>query len=421
MSEREASASRGRGRNASPAPADFSSDEGALAYAYGKLDELVDAMRYSLEKQIAGWPPDDRELNTYEAIRHLFRNLSFLHAGYLEADADNPTLTKMGGTNRIQFQLQSPDCNYHMAVLHGDHGYRLRGPRGSAAVFQAQVGHGRGTGGWKVLSVVNNLDEPAFAAGKTLDVVLSREKPADLAGAYWLPLPEGQCELHLRQYYGDWESEEPADLILTREGQTFPSKLLTRQTLESRFQSLVGLLRNHADFHRAGVRGHLASPADEIGEVPVPGAFEGTHYFFGHFRCRPDQAVIIDIDPPRSVYWNVELSQLQWEPGDYWSKLVSYNLTQVRPEADGSVRWVASWSDPGVPNWFDCSGRVLHLIGFRFFRAQAPPARPRVRTVPLSELGEHVSADTPRITPEERRDLMERRLVSVYRRRFSDF
>jgi hypothetical protein len=27
------------------APADFSSDEGALAYAYGELDKLVEAMR----------------------------------------------------------------------------------------------------------------------------------------------------------------------------------------------------------------------------------------------------------------------------------------------------------------------------------------------------------------------------------------
>jgi hypothetical protein len=41
------------------ARADFSSDEGALAYAEAQLDTLVEAMRYSLRKQIAGWPDDD--------------------------------------------------------------------------------------------------------------------------------------------------------------------------------------------------------------------------------------------------------------------------------------------------------------------------------------------------------------------------
>ena len=409
------------GSEGAEAPPDFSSDESALAYANGQLDKLVEAMRYSLSKQITGWPEHDRELNTHEAIRHLLRNVSFLHAGYMEADVENPTLTKMGGTSRIQFQHQSPNCNYHMAALHGDYRYRLSGYRGTAAIFQAQVGSGRGTGKWKVATVVNNLDDPAFAAGKTLDVVLSREKPADLGDATWLPLPEGHCEIHLRQYYGDWETEEPAELILTREDQTFPSRLLTRKTAESRFQQLVDLVRNHADFHKAGVKGHLASDPHEVHEVPIPGAFEGTHYFFGHFRCPPDQAVIVDIGPPESVYWSVEINQLQWEPGDYWARLVSYNMTQVRPEADGSVRWIASWEDPGVPNWLDCSGRDLHLIGFRFFRAASQPSSPRLTTVPLSELGKHIPAGTPTLSPEERRQEMARRLYSVYRRRFNDF
>ncbi|RYD91869.1 MAG: hypothetical protein EOP61_26750, partial [Sphingomonadales bacterium] len=95
---------------AATAPADFSSDESALAYANAQLDTFVDAMRYSLEKHIVGWPAEDREINTHEALRHTLRNVSLAHAGHVEADYQNPTLTKMGGMNRIQFQLQSCDC-----------------------------------------------------------------------------------------------------------------------------------------------------------------------------------------------------------------------------------------------------------------------------------------------------------------------
>ncbi len=80
--------------------------------------------------------------------------------------------------------------------------------------------------------------------------------------------------------------------------------------------------------------------------------------------------MLIEIDKPDCEYWNVELAQLQWEPGDYWARLVNYNLKQVHYEKDGTVRFVACWKDPGLPNWFDVSGRVLHLIGFRFFETK---------------------------------------------------
>ncbi|TAL03402.1 MAG: DUF1214 domain-containing protein [Rhodospirillaceae bacterium] len=406
------------------AVADFSSDAGALAYANSQLDTLIESMRYALEKQVTGWPAEDRELNTHEALRHLLRNISFGHAAYVEADYENPTLTKMSGTNRVQFQLQSPDCNYHTAVLHGNYRYRLRGYRGTSAVFQTTVYNGHAcdfVDGWKMISNANNFDTPAYAPGATVDIVLSHQKPGDLGNAHWLELPEGRCELHLRQYYADWETEKPADLILTHEGQTFPSALLTKEIAEVRFKRLVDLLRVHTDFYRAGVKGHLDADPHDIDEMKVPGAFEGTSYFNGHFRCRPDQAVIIEIDKPYCQYWNVAINQLQWEPGDYWARLVSYNMAQVHPEPDGRVRWVASWTDPGVPNWFDCSGRLLHLIAFRFFKSSQSPSKPRLETVPFAQLSEHVPADTPRVTPQARQDLMTRRLVSVYRRRFNDF
>ena len=404
--------------------ADFSTDEGALAYANAQIDTLVTAMRYSLEKQIVGWPGDDRELNTYEALRHLLRNMSFGHAAHVEADYGNPTLTKMGGTNRIQFQLQSTDCNYHSAALHGAHLYRLKGYRGTAAVFQLSTFNGHScdfADGWKMIGNANNVDTPQLSPGRQIDVVLSHEKPADLGDSLWLELPAGRCELHIRQYYADWFGEEPAELILTCEDQTFPPPLLDRDSSETRFKRLADLLKVHADFHQAGVNSHLASDTDKVGRFVVPGAFAGTDYFSGFFRVHPGEAAIIEIDKPDCQYWNVELAQLQWEPGDYWARLVNYNLAQVHYEGDGSVRFIASREDPGLPNWFDCSGRTLHLIGFRFFETRADQAEPRIKTVPMAELARHISADMPRITPEQRHEQMVERLESVYRRRFNDF
>jgi hypothetical protein len=403
--------------------ADFSSDAGALAHANSRLDRLVEAMRYALEKHVTGWPGDDRELNTHEALRHLLRNVNLAHAAYMEADYENPQLTRLGATSRLQFQLPSPDCVYHTALLHGDCEYRLRGDRGSASVFQTTVfkGHACDLVGWQTHSNASSHDLAAYAPGSGIDVILSRRRPAGSGCTHWLELPSGRCELHIRQYYGDWEREQPADLALTREGQSFPAALLSRETAEVRFNRLVDLLRVHTDYYRAGVQAHLDADPHLIPELVIPGAFEGTRYFNGHFRCRPDQAVILEIEEPDAPYWNMALYQLQWEPGDWWARLSSYNCTQVRAEPDGGIRFVASWTDPGVPNWLDCSGRMLHLVSFRFFRARRPPASPRLSTVPLAQLREHLRPDVPEISAAERQALLERRLRSAIRRRCTDF
>lgn len=404
-------------------PADFSSDAGALAYSEAQLDKLVAAMRYKLEKHVVGWPGDDRELDTFEAIRHLLRDINFAHAAYVEADYLNPAFAKMGATSRINFQLPSPDCMYHSAVLHGDHRYRITGRRGSAAIFQLTVysGHACDLIGWKTHSLVNNLDDGRLAAGGEVDIVLSRNEPADLGEAIWLALPDGPCELHSRQYYGEWEREEPADLMIRVEDQPFPPPLLDRASFEARFDRLVDLLRVHTDFCRAGIQAHLAADPHEPAELVFPGAFEGTNYYPGHLRCAPDQAVIMEIEDPGSLYWNNALFNMQYENIDWWARRSSINSHQAATDADGKVRIVASWEDPGAANWLDASGRHLQLFAFRFFRAATTPAKPRLKTVPLAELWDHIPAGTARVTPAERKAEMERRLVSVYRRRMADF
>lgn len=401
----------------------FASDEAALAWANEQVDRLAEAMRYSLNRQIKGLPEDDRDLNAHEAVRHLIRNINMGHASYMEADYLNPELTRMSATARIQFQLPSVDCQYHTALLHGDYTYRLQGNRGSAMIFQVTTYRGNAATlvDWGTCCVANNFDTDHLAPGQDIDIVLSRTRPASLGeNSFWMEIPEGICELHLRQYYGDWDREEPADLRIMREEQSFPAPMLSRELAQERFGRLVNFLRVHSDFCRAGVNAHLEADPNEVPELIVPGAFEGTQYFNGHFRCQPDEAVIIEAEDPDAPYWNIELVNQQWEPGDFWTRLSSYNVTQAQPWSDGKIRLVASWRDPGVPNWLDCSGRVLSLFSFRFFKARNPVKSPKLRVVPFGALTSHLPK-APKVMPEERRDLLTRRNRSFYRRRFGDF
>jgi hypothetical protein len=410
--------------SAKRAEADFTTDAGALAYANAQLDKLVAAMRYKLEKHITGWPADDRELDTHEAIRHLLRDVNFGHSAYVEADYANPAFAKMGATTRINFQQPSPDCMYHSVILHSDYAYRITGKRGSASVFQLGIyaGHACDLIGWKNHCILNNFDQPEeLAPGSEVDIVLSARKPADLGGALWMELPEGKSELHSRQYYGDWLTEDPAELVIVNEGQTYPAPVLDRETAELRFDRLVDLLRVHTDFYRAGVESHLRHGPEQIDLVNIPGAFEGTSYFPGHFRCRPGEAVIMEIEPAGSLFWNTALYQMQFENLDWWSRMSSLNGAQAVPDADGRVRIVASWDDPGVANWLDVSGRVFSLISYRFFRPATTPMSPTIRTVPLAEARAHLPTGTATVTPAERHEMLRQRLLSAYRRRMADF
>jgi len=415
-----ASTSRGSLASGSFDPVD---DDAALDYANAQLDQLVAAMRYKLERHIRGWPGDDRALDTHEALRHLLRDINFAHAAYVEADYENPAFAKMGATSRINFQLPSPDCMYHSVILHGDFRYRITGSRGSAAIFQLTVyaGHACDLIGWKTVSMINNLDDARLAAGSTVDIVLSKTRPDDLGDAIWLELPDGPCEMHSRQYYGDWLTEEAAELSIRMETQTFPPQLLDQPTAETRFSRLVDLLRVHTDFYRAGVEAHLKADPTAPGELVVPGAFVGTHYYPGHFRCGPEEAVIMEFDDAGSLYWNNALFNMQYENIDWWARRSSINGHQAQVDADGKIRIVASWRDPGVLNWLDASGRNLNLFAFRFFRPKGTPEGPRLKTVPFASLRDSLHPDTPSVSPEQRLTEMQQRLASVYRRRMADF
>ena len=186
-----------------------------------------------------------------------------------------------------------------------------------------------------------------------------------------MELPEGRSELHSRQYYGDWETENPANLMIRMEGQRFPAKVLDRDKLQNCASTVWSTCCAFIPISIARVSGcTCVTGRTRIDLVSFPGAFVGTSYFPGHFHCQREQALIIEVEDPDSRYWNVALYQMQFENLDWWSRASSYNRTQVHTDADGKVRFVCSWTDPGVPNWLDVSGRVLNLIAFRFWRAQ---------------------------------------------------
>ncbi|MDP6243381.1 MAG: hypothetical protein QF462_08635, partial [Myxococcota bacterium] len=87
---------------------------------------------------------------------------------------------------------------------------------------------------------------------------------------------------------------------------------------------------------------------------------------------------------------------------DYTNRQTSLNGQQIHVDSDGRVRVVIAHRDPGIPNWLDAAGHPEGMIQYRWIWSQSSP-HPSVHTVPLAELRDALPADTPRVTPDQRR------------------
>ncbi len=382
-----------------------------------ELTELyLSAFRESANRHCQGWHNEDGGATAMEGLRQTFRLANAGHLMHLEGDPAYPLLIK---NQSLQRQMQSPsvDAVYHWAPIHGDYSYRIRGKRGSAHIFQVAVYEGCSSRypDFKIVCERDNTEDDALAADKELDIVLSKGK----RDGTWFQLPDGPGELYIRQYYYDWDTEEPADLWIEREGATYPPPPLNVEPIREGVKRVAGWINVQTNVYKNYVQSYLDSDPSQLPAISIPGAFEGTKYLNGHFRCGTDEAVIMELEAPRAPYWGFQLGNLQWEAFDYYVRQTSLNGHQAHIDEDGMFRCVISHRDPGVPNWMDTGGRPLGLILGRYFKSETAPT-PQLRVVPFDDVRDHLPNTTPRISEEQRQQQLRGRLISAHRRRCSD-
>lgn len=380
------------------------------------LELYLSTFRWAADIHSREWPDDDGLMVELEGLRQTFRLANAGHLMHLEGDPAYPLLIKNQSLQR-QMQLPSVDAVYHWAPIHGDYTYRIRGQRGSAHIFQLAVYEGSSSAypDFRVISERDNFEDDSLGPNKEVDIVLSKEKQAGV----WFPLPDGPGELYIRQYYYDWDREQPADLWIEREGAPYPPPPLGSDQLSDGVRRAASWLEVQSRLYRNYVESFVNSDPSYLPAISIPGAFEGTKYLNGHYRCGVGEAVILEVETPQAPYWGFQLSNLQWEALDYYMRQTSINGHQARADDDGVFRAVISHQDPGVPNWLDTGGRKLGLISGRYFKAETAPS-PKLKVVPFNDVFDHLPSTTPRVSAEERQQHLRQRLLSTHRRRCSD-
>ncbi len=348
-------------------------------------------------------------------MRQLARNIALALQFELEnADPLHPELLhyfdpirKQGGDN--------PDAHYCGAPINGTDTYRVHGYRGSAAYFAVTVLEDGDTpwGGRVVGTLID--DEIEVDDDGRFELVVSPHRHE----GNWIRSTPATYRITFRQFFSDWQAEDPMDARIERQGDTGPPPPLTAEKLREGLAKAAHWLGWSVGYWADMLDKWQARPNDFVsyGEIEsnnidfTPGGAP----LIAYWKVSAEEACLIRVTPPRADYWAVEFGSYWWESMDYRYRLSSLNAHYAELEDDGSLLVVISHADPGVANWLDPSGHDEGYVTFRWIGADSYP-RPSMQQVALSELDAALGDRPRRVTPERRRESLRSRRDGVIKR-----
>ncbi len=330
-----------------------------------------------------------------------------------ELDPEQPRFIRIVDSDS-KAGAENADNAYAHAHIRGDLVYRIRGRRGTVDTFLVEIKEG-----FMQLGQVRNF-ATLEASGLRLEPDGSFE--LHLGGkrreGNWLPLDPAATQVLIRQYFCDWEREIPASFeieCLGREG--LPPPRLEPDAAARMLDDAGRHIAGSAAFWdewvvalREKYRRDRIAPA----EFYVGGA-DDIAYGNDYYELPDGEAMLIEFQPPQARYWAFQLCDLWFKTTDWPNHKSSINHHQARLDSDGRCRIVVAHVDPGVPNWLDTAGELEGVLQYRWIWTRDNPV-PVLRRLPVAELRAVLPADTPRVTPGERRREVHARQLHRLRR-----
>jgi hypothetical protein len=334
-----------------------------------------------------------------------FRYLATLAAAGIRhtfdlADPDRPRFLR-NPDSAAGWGAENADNLYLIAHIRPDRTYRISGRRGTVGAFLIETKEG-----YMQLGAMRNFatldsDRLQVEPDGTFDIVLSaRPHPGN-----WIPLHPEATQVLIRQFFFDWESEEPAEFRIAAVDDAGERPAVLEPVHVARLLHDAALwidttvrvwndwVRDLRSRHQPGV---LAPACRYVGGA------DDILYGNDLYRLGEDEALIIESAPPDARYWAFQLVNLWFQAMDYANRQTSMNCRQARVDKDGRFRLVVAHGDPGVPNWLDTAGHREGVLQYRYVWAKTAP-QPTVRVVPFGRLRKELPADTPAVTADERR------------------
>ncbi|WP_422745789.1 DUF1214 domain-containing protein [Mycobacterium sp. WMMD1722] len=326
----------------------------------------------------------------------------------------------------------NPDTIYRFMAVNGASSYVIAGRfhRTGGAEIPTELTFSVLEGLAGTTSSLLTYDELEINADGTFVITVSRE-PANGRRNH-LQLTPGSTIIAARDTLGDWNTEVPMSLSITRVGGppdslfaqiggfAFLGNLVSANPLLTTLVSLVPPL----PYLPPVVRGLFAAAI-----LVVRGANEQTKYMAlattdpetgvprpvntvsqpasnaeflanqrqsnGHFQLADDQALVLRIDPGRAGYFVVPIYNIWTITDNYWDQPTSLNSKQARRNDDGTYTVVISPTDPGAANWVSTGRLHQGAIAIRFQDLGAESlGEPRIldqRVLTHAELRDHLA------------------------------
>ncbi|MEC8983115.1 MAG: hypothetical protein VX905_05995 [Actinomycetota bacterium] len=367
-----------------------------------------------------GRPGDD--IDQAEGIRALLRRLASDVSRDLEGgDPEHPELSWFHPFKNGQ---DNPDGLYQIATVDLSRTYRLSGNIGTVrylglSVMTTDFSEGK----IEQFLTVNGDDLQTDETG-TFELLFGAGPcPDNTSSAVWHALPPRRCRLMVRQFFYDWEGEEPADLhleclqpgpALSRLG---PIDLTSR--LGPTADRVVDMTAFWADFGSQHlVRGEVNS-FDHVqsaqGAASSMGGSLDQGYGQAWYRIAEGEALLLEVEIPECTYWAVQLGDVWYQSLDWWNRQSSLNGHQALVGTDGVFRTVIAHSDPGIANWLDTTGATQGCITFRWNPATFQPV-PTAELLSFDDLTARLDGRWSKVTPVERAEVLRLRRRAALRR-----
>jgi hypothetical protein len=393
----------------------FSIAEAAMSGNGGGVGDLPDAWAYLLDRlKAAGELVASSEVNRNSVdyasgMRHLMVLLAVGIDEALRVDPD-PVLavTRTSTDDILTWGMECPDCIYLRATLRGGETYRLFGNRGTARYVGLQTMNG-------IASTANTLvDELEVDADGDFELVLS----ADEHEGNWMRVEGDHPTLVVRHFFYDWDAEQPSvlqierigDEVAARERSVAPDVAVSRQ-IHALGEFVHDNLKFFLDFNAGPPVNGFMPPIDRS----AMGAAAENRPVIGRYELQPDEALILEVEPPEGVYWSYSLGNQWWETIHYGRHQSSLNAHQAKIDADGILRVVVSSRDPGLANWLDTAGHSNGAMILRCVRTETAPT-PSARVVKVAEVLAELPADTAMVSTAERAAIIQARRRAVHGR-----
>jgi hypothetical protein len=360
----------------------------------------------------SGFAHDDNSLA--EGYRYLLGLVTMRLNSVLYASGPESPAFVRGMDDVLKVGLDNPDgINSFLAEIRDDRIYRVFGIAGTEHYVEFVQSGTSGT-------LANHyLDEFDIADDGTFELWLSAE-PRD---GNHLPLQRGATALLVRQVQYDWEHEELSEVRIEQPDSTaVPECLITPGAAQvaEELTSLGAHLEAELEFWFDYTRAFSGAGANAFG-ADQPLAMSGNSAVRAApkapFAVAPDEALVLEFEPPGGVFWSVAVGDVWFRSIDPSHRQTSLNGHQARVDGDGRCRVVIAHRDPSVANWLDIRGHARGLMTVRYVRTTSRPPI-SCRLVGFDELDDVLPADTTHLTPDERAAVIAAR-VRGYSRRYA--